>query len=72
MGRLAVRAAATLIAGEKVERYLLVQPVLITQDFIIKNKIQDIDGLVKALPALGESPLVWPDWLHKLAAQNAQ
>lgn len=72
VGRLAVRAAATLIAGEKVDRYLLVQPVLITQDFIIKNNIQDIDALVKALPALGESPLVWPDWLHKLAAQNAQ
>ncbi len=70
VGRLSVRAAAALIAGEPVDRYLLVPPVLVTQDFLRQNAISDIDGLVKALPALGESPLVWFDWIYKLTDQN--
>ncbi|MCS6774678.1 MAG: substrate-binding domain-containing protein, partial [Thermoflexales bacterium] len=43
VGRLSVRAAAALIAGEKVERYLLVQPVVITQEFLRANNVQDMD-----------------------------
>ena len=70
VGRLAVRTAAALIAGEKVDKYLLVQPAVITQDFLLSNNIKDMDALVNALPVLGESPLVWPDWMFRLVAQN--
>ena len=70
VGRLAVRAIAATIAGDKVDRYLLVQPSVITQDFLLKNKVQDIDGLVKALPELGESSLIWPEWLQQVVQRN--
>jgi len=66
VGRLAVRTAAALVAGEKVNKYLLVTPELITQDFLLQNKITNMDELVKALPTLGESPLNWYPWMCKL------
>lgn len=70
VGRLAVRAAAALVAGEKVPKYLLVEPQLVTREFLLKNNITSMDELVKALPALGESPLVWPDWMKALVEKN--
>jgi len=72
VGRLAVRTAAALIAGEKVDKYLLVPPAIITQEFLVSNGITDMDGLVKALPQLGESPLNWHLWMYKLIAQNTR
>jgi simple sugar transport system substrate-binding protein len=63
VGRLAVRTAAALIAGEKVDKYLLVSPELITQEFLVENKITNMDELVKALPTLGESSLSWYPWM---------
>jgi len=66
VGRLAVRAAAALVGGENVEKYLMVQPQLITQDFLKTNGIANMDDLVKALPALGESSLAWYPWMCSL------
>ncbi len=63
VGRLAVRAAVAKVVGERVPKYLLVEPQLVTRSFLLKNHIQSMDDLVRALPALGESPLVWPDWM---------
>lgn len=70
VGRLAVRAAAALVAGDKVPKYLLVEPVLVTRDFLLENNITNMDELVAAMPSLGESPLVWPDWMKELSARN--
>jgi simple sugar transport system substrate-binding protein len=66
VGRLAVRAAVAAVAGEQVGKYLQVAPSLITQKFLLDNQITNMDELVAALPALGESPLVWPDWMCAL------
>ncbi len=66
VGRLAVRTAAALIGEAQVDKYLLVEPQLITQDFLVNNNITSMDELVAALPALGESPLAWFDWMCSL------
>ncbi len=70
VGRLAVRAAAAMVAGEKVEKYLLVAPSLITRDFLLEQKVTNMDELVNAMPALGESPLAWFPWMEQLKARN--
>jgi simple sugar transport system substrate-binding protein len=69
VGRLAVRTAAALVAGEKVDKYLLVQPQLITRDFLLANKITNMDELIQAMPAMGESPLNWFPWMCTLAGR---
>jgi simple sugar transport system substrate-binding protein len=70
VGRLAVRTAAALVAGEKVEKYLLVPPQLITREFLLENKVTNMEELIKAMPALGESSLNWFPWMEKLLARN--
>lgn len=70
VGRLAVRAAAALVGGEKLPKYLLVEPQLITKQFLLNNNITNMDELVKALPEMGESNLVWPDWIKALIEKN--
>ncbi|RCK75086.1 MAG: ABC transporter binding protein [Anaerolineae bacterium] len=69
VGRLAVRTAAALVAGEKVDKYLLVRPELITRQFLLENNITNMDELIKALPALGESSLNWFPWMCTLVQQ---
>lgn len=70
VGRLAVRTAAALLGGETVGKYLLVEPVLIRREFLLENKVTNMDELVAALPALGESDLAWFPWIRTLVAQN--
>ena len=70
VGRLGVRAAVALVAGESVDKYLLVEPALITRDFLLGNSIENMDQLVAALPVLGESELVWLPWMSELLARN--
>lgn len=70
VGRLAVRAAAALVAGETLPKYLLVEPQVITREFLLRHQITNMDELIKALPALGESPLVWPEWMKVLIERN--
>lgn len=65
-GRVAVRAAAALIAGESIPKYLLVAPEMVTQQFLLDNGITNMDELVAALPALGESDLAWFPWMRAL------
>jgi simple sugar transport system substrate-binding protein len=67
VGRLAVRTAAALVAGEKVDKYLLVRPELITRQFLLENNITTMDELIQALPSLGESSLNWFPWMCTLA-----
>jgi simple sugar transport system substrate-binding protein len=59
-----------MVGGEKVDKYLLVAPTLITRDFLLQNNVTNMDELVKALPVLGESPLAWFPWMEKLSGRN--
>lgn len=70
VGRLGVRAAVALVAGEEVEKYLLVEPVLVTRDFLLEHGIQNMDDLVEAMPVLGESRLAWYPWMYRLVHEN--
>jgi simple sugar transport system substrate-binding protein len=70
IGRLAMRAATALVAGEQVNHYILVEPQLITQQFLRQHQITNMEELVAALPALGESQLIWPDWMKALVVRN--
>lgn len=70
VGRLLVRTAAALVAGEEIDTHLLMDPVLITQEFLRENNITNMDELVQAMPALGESPLSWFPWMKYVLARN--
>ncbi len=70
VGRLAVRAAAALIAGEQLNKYLLIEPHLITQGFLRSKHITNMEELVEVLPSLGESQLGWFDWMEVLLERN--
>ena len=70
VGRLGVRAAVALVAGEEVEKYLLVEPALVTRDFLLEHNIQNMDDLVEAMPVLGESRLAWYPWMYRLVHEN--
>jgi simple sugar transport system substrate-binding protein len=70
IGRLAVRAAVALIGGESLPKYLLVEPVLITQQLLREKNIASMDDLVAVLPQLAESELVWPGWMAALLVRN--
>ncbi|GLW10972.1 sugar ABC transporter substrate-binding protein [Microtetraspora sp. NBRC 13810] len=52
VGRIAVRAAALLVAGEKVDPQLSVPPALVTQKQLRDGGITTIDQLTRAVPAL--------------------
>lgn len=64
IGRLAVRAVSLLLSGEKLDKYILVPPTLITQDFLRENRIRNMEELLIALPGLQESSRFWPDWME--------
>jgi len=72
IGRVAARAAAALVAGERVERYLLIEPQLITQEFLRSSGVRTVDELVEAMPTLGESRLLWFDWMEELLARSGR
>jgi simple sugar transport system substrate-binding protein len=68
--RVAVRSAAALMAGESVPKYLLVEPTMVTREFVVENGISNMDELVVALPSLGESELSWHPWMYRLVYEN--
>lgn len=63
VGRVAVRAAALLAAGEDVEAQIIVEPALITRDFLVENGITTIEELREQLPELDTPDLVTAPWL---------
>lgn len=69
--RVAVRSAVARIGGETVPKYLLIEPTLITRDFVLENNVTNMDELIVALPSLGESELSWYPWIRALAERNA-
>jgi len=72
IGRLAVRAAAALLAGTPVEKYLPLEPLLVTREFLVSSRITGMDELLQALPSLSDSRLVWPGWMEALLAARGQ
>ena len=66
VGRVAVRAAALLAAGEPVDPQIVVNPALITQQFLRDNSITTIEELGKQLPALDTPDLVTAPWFESL------
>ncbi len=69
-GRLAVRVAVALIGGERFKKYLLIEPLLITQAFLIENRITNMATLIAVLPTLGDSAMAWYDWMDPLLARQ--
>ena len=66
VGRVAVRAAALLAAGEEVESQIVVEPALITQEFLLENEITTIEELREQLPDLDTPDLVTAPWFSAL------
>jgi simple sugar transport system substrate-binding protein len=66
VGRVAVRAAALLAAGETVPAQIVVEPALITQQFLRDNAIATIEDLGAKLPTLATPELVTAPWFDAL------
>jgi len=66
VGRVAVRAAALLAAGEAVDPQVVVNPALTTQQFLRDNAVTTIEQLGEKLPALDTPELVTAPWFESL------
>jgi simple sugar transport system substrate-binding protein len=66
VGRVAVRAAALLAAGETVPAQIVVEPALITQQFLRDNAIATVEDLGAKLPTLATPELVSAPWFDAL------
>ena len=66
VGRTAVRAAALRILGQYVPTYVEVEPTVITQDFLRSHHITTMAGLLKAMPAFGNSGMLRQPWMQAL------
>ncbi|MEV0594722.1 substrate-binding domain-containing protein [Nonomuraea cavernae] len=62
VGRVAVRAAALLVAGEKVDPELKVPPALVTQKQLRDGAITNIEQLTQAIPALNTPDVARVPW----------
>ncbi|MFP4321555.1 MAG: substrate-binding domain-containing protein [Anaerolineales bacterium] len=69
-GRVGMRTAAALIGGSDPGKYITVAPQLITRDFLLENDVTNMDELVAAMPALGESPASWFPWMETVITEN--
>jgi simple sugar transport system substrate-binding protein len=68
VGRVAVRAAALLAAGETVESPIVIEPALITQDFLRENQVTTIEQLGEKLTTLDTPDLVTAPWFDALGS----
>jgi simple sugar transport system substrate-binding protein len=62
VGRVAVRAAALLVAGEQVDHALKVPPALVTQKQLRDASIANVEQLVTAVPALTTPAVARVPW----------
>jgi simple sugar transport system substrate-binding protein len=69
-GRVGMRTAAALIGDEDPGKFILVEPALITRDFLLENDVTNMDELVSAMPELGESNVSWFPWMETLMMEN--
>jgi ABC-type sugar transport system, periplasmic component len=70
-GRVGVRAVAQLIAGEEVPKYLMVPPMLITQEFLLENNITNLVELGEKAPAFSNVNVAISPWMEALKERNA-
>ncbi len=70
IGRVAVRASARLIAGENLPRYVLIEPTLVTRDFLIANKVTNMADLTKQMPAFANTSQLMTPWMSALEQKN--
>ncbi|NJL92957.1 MAG: sugar ABC transporter substrate-binding protein, partial [Anaerolineae bacterium] len=69
-GRVGLRTVAAMVGGEDVGKYILIDPALITRDFLLENNVTSMDELVAAMPILGESAAAWYPWMFRLLLEN--
>ncbi len=69
-GRVGMRTVAAMLGGEDPGKFLLVEPALITRDFLLENDVTNMDELVEAMPQLGESDISWFPWMETVLAEN--
>ncbi|MGD9916044.1 MAG: substrate-binding domain-containing protein [Rhizobiaceae bacterium] len=67
VGAVSVRAVALAIAGEKLDRTIVVKPTLITQKDLTDNGIKTIEDLSIKLPAFGASDAAQAPWIPAAA-----
>ncbi|MET7473981.1 substrate-binding domain-containing protein [Streptomyces sp. NPDC005648] len=67
VGAAVVRTAALELAGQLDQDTVSFPAVAITQDFLRKNKIENMDQLRTALPALNLSKVSTADWIPNVA-----
>jgi simple sugar transport system substrate-binding protein len=65
VGRVAVRAAALKVNGDAIDRDVLIQPSIITQDFLKQNAIKSLEDLRAKLPDLDTKDTATADWIPK-------
>ncbi|WP_408581335.1 substrate-binding domain-containing protein [Burkholderia cepacia] len=63
VGAVSVRAAALLVAGQDPGRRIVVKPVLITRDDLVKNDIRTIAELGAKFPAFRASEAATASWI---------
>jgi simple sugar transport system substrate-binding protein len=66
VGRVAVRAVALQVAGERVDAQISVEPALITRDFLVQHAITTMEQLRDQLPELTTPNLVNAPWFAAL------
>lgn len=65
VGRVAVRAAALKLNGDRIDQQVLITPSIITQDFLRENDIKTLEQLRKKLPELDTQDTATADWIPK-------
>jgi simple sugar transport system substrate-binding protein len=65
VGRVAVRAAALKVNGDPIDRDVLIQPSIITQDFLKQNAIKTLEDLRAKLPDLDTKDTATAEWIPK-------
>lgn len=67
VGAVTVRAAALKALGTKLPSMILIRPTLITQSFLVKNRIKTMGDLRHKLPGLNTSEIASAPWMPKIA-----
>jgi simple sugar transport system substrate-binding protein len=63
VGEVSVRALALLIAGQDPGQHVVVKPVLITRDELVKADVKNAEDLAAKLPAFGHSDAAIASWI---------
>ena len=63
VGEVSVRTLAMVLAGENLPEIVKVPPVLITRDFLIKQKIRNMRELAKKHPSFSHVDVSMPSWM---------